>query len=168
MPLLRRRSLPRDVRDRLALPADDRVVAATELVDGWAVASRRALHLAVDGAPVRRRPWADVDRAVLDPESATLTVRWVEGEPDRLQLADDRGMTFPQVLRERVQASVVHSQTVTLRDGRQVRVALRRSEEGPLLTQVIGDGHVDLADPDVAALVDAAEARVREAAGLPL
>ena len=169
MPLLRRRaSLPADVRARLDLPGDDKVVAAAELADGWAVASRRALHLAIDGTPVRRRPWADVDRASLDPGTAVLSVTWVEGPPDRLHLASDRRQAFPVVLRERVQSSVVHSETVTLPGGGRVRVAVRRAEDGRLFTQVIGDGRVDLTDPAVAAVVDAAEARVREATGLPL
>jgi hypothetical protein len=169
MPLLRRRpSLPAAVRARLDLPGDDRVVAAAELTDGWAVASRRALHLVRGDGPARRRPWADVDRASLDPQTATLSVIWVEGPADQLHLASDGRQPFPGVLRERVQSSVVHSETVTLRDGRRIRVALRRGEDGRLLTQVIGDGRVDLTDPDVAAVVDAAEERVREAAGLPL
>ncbi len=168
MPLFRRRpSLPADLRARLEVPPGDRVVASAQLVDGWAVATRRALHVAVDGEPVRRRPWSDVDRAALDPETATLEVVWVQGAPDRLRLADDRVQAFPGVLRERVQSSVVHTETVTLRDGRRIRVALRRAESGALLTQVIGDGRVDLTDPSVAAVVDAAEARVRDAAGLP-
>jgi hypothetical protein len=168
VPLFRRSpSLPADVRARLDLPRDDRVVASAELVDGWAVASRRALHLAPGGAPVRRRPWCDVDRASLDPETATLSVTWVEGAVDRLRLANDRPQPFPVVLRERVQSSVVHSETVALPHGVRVRVAARRGEDGALFTQVIVDGRVDLADPDVAAVVDAAEARVREASGLP-
>jgi hypothetical protein len=169
MPLFRRRpSLPAAVRAQLGLRGDDRVVAAAELTDGWAVASRRALHVVRDGEPVRRRPWADVDRASVDPDTATLSVIWVEGPADRLHLASDRRRSFPVVLRERVQSSVVHSETVTVRGGQRVRVALRRAEDGRLVTQVIGDGRVDLADPEVAAVVDAAEARVRDAAGLPL
>lgn len=167
MALFRRRpALPADVRAALDLTADDAVLAAAQLTDGWAVATRRALHVAVPGAPVQRRPWSDVDRATLDPETATLAVTWVEGPPSALRLADDRPQRFPGVLRERVQSSVVHSETVTLRDGSSVRVVLRRDESARLLTQVIGDERIDLTDPAVARLVDAAEARVREAAGL--
>jgi hypothetical protein len=151
----------------LALRGGDRVVAWAELADGWAVASRRALHIAPDGEPVRRRPWSDVDRASLDPETSTLTVEWVEGPPDHLRLADDGPQPFPGALRERVQSSVVHSETVTVRGSRRVRVAVRRDEEGGLFTQIIGDSGLDLTDPAVAAVVDAAEARVRDAAGLP-
>ncbi len=169
MPLFRRRpSLPADVRARLDLRGDDRVVAAAELTDGWAVASRLALHVVHADAELRRRPWSDVDRARLDPETSTLSVVWVEGGTDRLHLVDTGRQPFPGVLRERVQSSVVHSETVTLPDCRRVRVALRRTEDAGLITQVIGDGRIDLADPAVADVIDAAEARVREAAGLPL
>jgi len=168
MPLFRRdSSLPAAVKSRLDL-TDDGVVASAELTDGWAVASRRALHIAVDGAPVRRRPWADVDRATLDPETTTLSVVWVEGTTDSLHLTHDRPQAFPAALRERVQSSVVHSEAVALPDGRALRVAVRRGDDGGLLTQVLGDGTVDLRDPAVSRLVDAAEARVREATGLPL
>jgi hypothetical protein len=168
VPLFRRRpSLPAHVLRGLDLPGGDRVVASAELTDGWAVASRRALHIAPDGSPVRRRPWSDVDHASLDPDTATLTVEWVEGPPDRLRLTNDAPQPFPGVLRERVQSSVVHSETVTVRGSRRVRVAVRRDEEGGLFTQVIGDRGLDLTDPTVAAVVDAAEARVRDAAGLP-
>lgn len=168
MPLFRRRpSLPPDVRARLDVATGDRVMASAELTDGWAVATHRALHVAPDGAPARRRPWSDVDRASVDPETSTLSVFWVEGPPDHLHLAHDDPRGLPEVLRERVQSSVVHSEPVSLADGRRLRVALRRGEDGRLLTQVIGDGGVDLTDPDVARVVDAAEARVREAAGLP-
>jgi hypothetical protein len=168
MPLFSRRApLPPDVRARLALVKGDRVLAAAPLVDGWAIASRLALHVAGTGADVERRPWADVDRAVLDPDSATITVHWVDGGRRELRLADEHQRTFPGTLHERVQSSVVHSETVDLPGGGRVRVALRRDEQGALFSQVIGDGRSDLTDPGVAARVDAAEARVRSAAGLP-
>jgi len=169
MPLFSRRTvLPPDVRARLHLSRGDRVIASAEITGGWAVASRLALHAtAVDGE-VRRRPWADVDRARLDPDTDTITVVWVDGETLDLQLVNNQQPTFARAVRERVQSSVVHSETVQLTGGGQVRVALRRDERGRLFSQLIGTGQVDLANPAVAALVDAAEARVRGAAGLPL
>jgi hypothetical protein len=39
--------------------------------------------------------------------------------------------------------------------------------DGELFSQVIGGSDLDLADPDIAGVIDAAEARVRNAAGLP-
>ena len=139
----------------------------TELTDGrWAGASRAALYTATADGTSQRRPWADVDHAQLAAETATLTIYWVDGHDDILTLTGPGAPAFARTLRERVQSSVVHSEIVMLPGGAQVRVALRRDEDGGLLSQVIGVGAVDLADPDVAALVDAAEARVRSAAGL--
>ena len=168
MPLFSRRpSLPAPVRARLALPPGDRVLAAVELADGrWAVATRLALCLAGAEA-VLRRPWIEVDRAQLTAETSTITVHWVDGTTEDLPLTERGAPAFAQALRERVQSSVVHSETVVLPGGATVRVALRRDERGNLVSQVIGDASVDLAEPRVGALVDAAELRVRRAAGLP-
>lgn len=173
MPIFSRHpALPEPVRLRLALRRGDRVLASARLTeDAWAVASRAALHVAADAAvtdAIARHPWADVDRASLDADAAVLTVHMISGEDLALALADpEHSLRFAQVLRERVQSSVVHSEVVSLPAGGVVKVALRRDENGELLSQVIGDGTTDLADPAVAALVDAAERRVRGAAGLP-
>lgn len=121
------------------------------------------------GAPsvVVHREWADVDRATYDMESNVIRVHWVDGdEPTPLTL-DGRHSVLPQVLRERVQWSVVLAEPVKLPGGRSARVAVRRRADGELFSQVIGGHGVDLADPDVAGVIDAAEARVRSAAGLP-
>ena len=169
MPLFNHRTvLPPDVRDRLDLAKGDRVLAAAEITGGWAIASRRALRAtAVDGK-ILRRPWADVDRASLDPTTDTITVVWIDGRRLNLHLLDNQHPAFSRALHERVQSSVVHRETVRIPGGAQVQVALRRDENGELFSQLIGRGQVDLTDPTVAALVDAAEARVRGAAGLPL
>ncbi|MCU1432872.1 MAG: hypothetical protein JWP95_1977 [Actinotalea sp.] len=170
MALLRRRTrLPDDVRARLDLASGDRVIAVAELVDGWVAASVRALHVATDDVtgPVTARDWSLVDGARLDAETSELVVTWVDGvAPSVLQLADDRSIALPRAVHDRVQSSVVHTERVPLPSGTVVRVALRKDADGTLLTQVLGTGDVDLADASTAAAVDAAEARVREAAGL--
>ncbi|WP_203748395.1 hypothetical protein [Cellulomonas chitinilytica] len=169
MPLFsRRRRLPAAERARLDLLPGDSVLASTELVDGqWVVASRRALHV-LGAAEVARSPWCDVDGGTLDPTTRTLTVRWVWGSTSRLVFPEEPGArTFSQAFRERVQQSVVHVVTAVVPDGRRVKVALRRDEDGELFTQVIPDGAVDLTDPAVTTAVDAAEAEIRDAVGLP-
>ncbi len=170
VPLFRRRpSLPADLRRRLDLPDGDRVLAAAALTDGrWAAASRRALHVVGEDAetPVERTAWADVDRASFSPESTTITVHRVAGDVDDLVLAPPVPVSFAQTLRERVQSSVVHVETVTVPHGGRVRVALRRGEDDELFTQVVGTGRVDLDDPEVVQVLDQAEAQVRAAAGL--
>lgn len=163
---LRRTRLPDDARTELGLGTRTRVLAVAQLTDGWAAATAEQLLVLRDGAVVTR-PWHLVDGARLDAQTATLTVTWVDGHRTTdLPLADDRDVRLARVLHGQVQASVVHRENVALPGGRTVRVALRRTPAGELLTQVIGTGDVDLTDPATAAAVDAAEARVREAAGL--
>ena len=168
MPLLRRRArMPDDVRVRLHLERGDRILATALLTDGWAAATTRALHVAIDGEEPVHHAWSDVDAGRLDPEAAELTIAWVDGSPSTvLHLADNRSVNLPRAVHERVQSSVVHTEKVTLPSGSIVRVAVRRAAGGGLITQVLGSGDVNLDDPATAAAVDAAEARVREAVGL--
>ena len=157
--------LPPEYRARLVL-TDDAVLASVELADHrWAVATRRALHVA-DDAQVRRWAWSQVDQGRLDPQEHTLTVHMVDGGDVILPLVDaTSSRPFAMTFRERVQSSVVCSCDVTVPAG-VVYVTVRRDEHGALFSQVVGPGTIDLADPHVAALVHAAEARVREAAGV--
>ncbi len=156
--------LPDEHRQRLA-PTDD-VLAAVELADHrWAAASRRALHV-LDDEQVRRWPWAQVDHGSLDPQQHALTVHLVDGPDLVLELVDQTSSRpFAGAFRERVQSSVVCSCDVTAPSGI-VYVTVRRGEDGTLFTQVVGPGKADLDDPQVAALVEEAEARMREAAGM--
>ncbi len=163
----RRPSLPDDVRRRLE--RGDRPLAAGPLHGdaGWVVATAGDL-VALRGDDVVRRPWCDVDRAAFDPAHGVVTIAWVDAEPDlKLRLADGAKTRLPQVVRERVEWSVVLGEEVPLPDGRSAKVAVRRELDGPLFSQVLAGPGVDLDDPEVAPLVDAAEQRVRSAAGLP-
>ncbi|WP_456817902.1 hypothetical protein [Cellulomonas sp. URHB0016] len=164
----RRRRLPATERARLDLSPGDAVLACVELADGqWVVASRRALHV-IGRTEVARSPWCDIDGGTLDPATRTLSVRWVWGSTSQLVFPEEpAARTFSQAFRERVQQSVVHVVTASVPDGRRARVALRRDEDGELFTQVISDGNVDLGDAAMAAAVDAAEAEIRDAVGLP-
>lgn len=162
-----RARVPDDVRRSLDLRRGERVLAGAELTDGWAVATTTGLHLVRDGEKLSPRQWSDVDAARLDPETDELTITWVDGaRPTVLQLVPDHAVTLARTVHERVQSSVVHTEKVTLPGGSIVRVAARRTADGALVTQVLGTGDVDLADAATASLVEAAEARVRDAVGL--
>ncbi len=170
----RRSPLPDDVRQTLALARGERPLASAELAgDAWAVATVAELVVVTTGpgsppAVRLRRPWADVDRAAFDPERGVLTVEWVDAAPDTLlRLVDTERATFPQTLRERVQWSVVISETVSVPGDGEVRVAVRRTADGAMFSQAVAGPGVDLADPAVARVVDATESTVRGAAGLP-
>lgn len=159
---------PADVRRRLALPHGDALLLAVQLSDErWAVASRHALHLVPVEGDVAHVPWSTIERGTLETTTHTLTVHWVTGATVDLELPEDAdGKAFARTFRERVQQSVVHATSLTLPGGGQAQVALRRSEDGELFTQVLGGPQVDLTDPQVAQALDEAERRVREAAGL--
>ncbi|MCB2175613.1 MAG: hypothetical protein KQH57_07375 [Actinomycetales bacterium] len=149
---------------RSALGLTEPALAFAKLEDGWAVATRDGLHVLQGGRPLSRH-WTDVDGASLDGETGELEVRWVDGtEPVRFVV--EARSRLPRVVHDRVQNSILLAETVKVPGDRHVRVVLRRAADGTLFSQVIGNGRVDLADPAVAEVIDAAEARVREAAGL--
>jgi hypothetical protein len=185
--------LPDDVRARLAIAAGERILAWGELRDGgWAAATPGAIHVdatpdapdaaaapdAVDSAerldaadsaanqPLCR-PWCDVDRASFDPKHGTITLRWVDGSaPMTARPIEPARSRLPQVVRERVEWSVVLSEAIDLPGGRAARVAVRRTLDGPMFSQALAGPGVDLDDPAVAPVVDAAERRLRAQAGL--
>ncbi|WP_245993352.1 hypothetical protein [Xylanimonas allomyrinae] len=145
------------------------MLAAALLTDGgWAVATRTEL-ITTDGSAdvVVRHVWSDVDRASFDPAHAAITVRWVDQQaPLRLRLADATRSRLARVVRERVEWSVVLAEEVPLPGDRTARVAVRRDVDGTLFSQVLAGAGVDLDAPDVGPVVDAAEQRVRAAAGM--
>lgn len=169
MPL---RRTPGAVRAAVPVAGPEKVLAGAELADGrWAVATTAdlAVTTALPAATVAlRRPWCDVDRAAFDPHRSVLTVEWVDATPTlTLPLLDATATNLPTVLRERVQRSVVLAETVTVPGGT-VKVAVRRDRDGSLFSQAVATQGADLADRAVADVVDATEARLREACGLPL
>jgi hypothetical protein len=167
---LRRHTLPDAVRSAVPVPRGDRILAFAELTDSsWIVAERGSL-LVVAAQTVRvERPWCDVHSASFDPQTATITVTWVDdAEPLVATLSDIKHLALVRTVRERVERSVILAETVTVAGGRTVRVAVRRDASERLFSQVVADAGVDLTDPDTADTVDGAESRVRSAAGLPL
>ena len=188
--------LPDDVASLLAIAPDERLLAAGALADGgWAAAtSARIVHVLAARAtgsaePERRadeedhageaggasssrgvqsRPWHDVDRAKFDPATGLLRITWVDQAPAwRLHPVDPRKSKIPQAVRDRVEASVVHAEELSLPGNRTARVAVRRDADGAMFSQVLAGTGVDLDDPQIVHLIDAAEDRARAAAGLP-
>jgi predicted aminopeptidase len=160
-----RRPVPAEVRSVLGVQPGERVLA-TAALDDAATAVATDARLVVADASGRRLDldWADVDHATWDPESGQLVVLLVDGEVQRLLLADPRTL-LPEVVRERVQSSVVHTYRVETPDRRGVRVVARRGREG-LVLQVLADPGVDLEQPDVAREVAHACDEVSRAVGL--
>jgi hypothetical protein len=166
MASIRPRRLPSAVATHLARA--DRVLAAAPLAEGqaWAVATRKALTVVDPDAIQWRRAWHEVDHASWDEAAGSIAIRWVEGDESRLALAEGTSRTFPDVVRERVQSSVVHVERLVLSGGVTVRAVIRREEDGTLLSQVLADGAVGGSDEDADAIL-ALEERARRAVGLP-
>lgn len=172
----RKDALPAETRRALQLAPGDKALGSALLDDGaWAVATQQALVVVPSpqaSTPAERAirswPWCDVDRAGWDPATASLTVRWVDAsEPLPLRLSHPESPTFARVFRERVQHSVVLAETVQLPDGLSARVAVRRTPEGDLITQVVPDPGADVRSARSAQLIRTALSRLRSTSGAP-
>jgi hypothetical protein len=163
----RRTTLPSQVRTQLDLRRGERVLAAGRLLGGgWVVATNLALHVVGPEEPLRR-PWDEVASAVWSDTASMLQVSWVDGgRALTVELVPGEGL-LPEVVRERVESSVVLSRRFVVQGRRGVRVAVRRAHHGAeLSTQVIPDRGIDLQEPAVAARVRAELADLREQAGM--
>ena len=157
--------LPDDARDTLPLQHRERVLAAAQLADGsWAAATPTALLM-----HGRRLEWRFTTYAAWDDESTTLRVDELDeadGSPRLHELVLDEPGRLPEVVYERVTASIVASRHVRVQGRAGVRVVARRMPgEQELLWQVVLDRGLDPADPEVRAVGDAAVAELRRELG---
>jgi hypothetical protein len=133
---------------------------------GAAAATVDGLRIVTPQGKLIDREWLEVDHAAWDQESTMLAVWWVGSrQTTPLEIIDDEGR-LPEVVRERVQASVVLSADVPLPGGRTGRVALRRGPDGRLVTQNLLPPGVRPDAPGVAQRLERAAAELRSEAGL--
>lgn len=152
-----------------SLARGERLLATASTTSGAVVGgSRDALH--VPGREPARLPWEEVATADWDVDERVLRVVEVGtyGAPlveHRLALAEpDRLLAL---VRERVTASIVVQRHVPVRGRLGARVLGRRAPggNGPIGWYVDYDPGLDPADPEVAAVVDAALATARADVG---
>ncbi len=120
------------VASRHSSGAKDEILAAVQLTDGrWVAGTRSAVYLPTDGSDaVRRVGWEKIERAGWDSEASILHIYETTdfGTPLRAtELKVDDPGRFGQLLRERVDASVVVQRHVPLAGKRGVRVVGRRN-----------------------------------------
>lgn len=159
--------LPEGIRSILALDPGERVLGAASDDAGTVLVGTTTHLCAVAGTEVLlRRPWHLVDSARWDDQRSSLAVTWVDGgRRAGWVLGEAAGLL--QVLRERVQASVVLAESVDLGPGRTARVVIRRDlAGGELLGQTILGRGVRPDDPEAVEATEAALAGVREQVGL--
>jgi hypothetical protein len=160
----RRRELPADAAQELGV-GGERVLAWAELAGGGvAAATVEGLRLRTPQGRVVRRAWTQVDHAAWDEDSGMLVVWWVGTRvPTPLEVGEE---TFlPEVVHERVRASIVLTREIALGSGRTIYVSLRKAADGTLSTHAVAPRGVRLDDPGIAAQVRRAEAELRDEAG---
>jgi hypothetical protein len=166
---LRRRRLPPPVGEVLRAAAGERLLAWAVAADGaHLVATDRSLHLPVRGR-VHRIGWEQVDTATWDQDAATLTVVQAAergGRPRRwpARLVEPRDLV--DVVRERVNATVVWSSRVQLDGPAGARIVARRPPGSDVLRWSVAlDDGLDAADPATRAMLDAAVRAARAELG---
>ncbi|MEV5963635.1 hypothetical protein AB0L70_17830 [Kribbella sp. NPDC051952] len=177
---LRRTSWPRELADavnvaaRHSLGGKEDILAAAQLADGnWVAGARAAVYLPTDAPDaVRRVGWEKIERAGWDSEGSVLTIFETSdfGTPMRtteLKL-DDPGR-FGQLLRERVDASIVVQRHVPLAGKRGVRIVARRNPAGtddPVTWNFVLDKGLEPGQPGVLDAAEAALKQVRDEFGI--
>lgn len=160
--------MPAEVRQALGLddPAASRLLAWSVLVGGGAAAATRDdLRIVTPRGDRVVRGWEHVDHAVWDQDSSMLVVWWVNSRRTTpLEIQDDIGR-LPEVVRERVQSTVVLTASVPLPRGKPARVALRRDRAGRLLAQSLLPPGVKADAPEVKPVIDRALADLWAEAG---
>lgn len=152
---MRRRRVPAEVQ---ALVNGERPLAWAAVDHDWVVATTARIRLP------GRQPlaWQEVVRAAWDPP--VLEVQ-VPGETVRLTLEDPG--SIPEVVNERVKASVVIQQHVALLGDKGVRLVARRKPDSTDITwRVTFDAGIDPNDPAMRAAADQALRELRTAIGL--
>jgi hypothetical protein len=169
---LRRPAVPADVAAAIA-PEEHEKLLAWAVEDGsgvTVVAGRHRLYAVTPGPDgpqlTLSRPWHLVDAGLWSGEDGSLRVTWVDGERPARFVLTDPGL-LPETLRERVQASVIISESLDLGNRRTARVVVREDlTTRALLSQVLLGPGVRSTDPGVSEQVRAGLARVREQVGL--
>jgi len=132
----------------------------------YVVATKTHVYAVLESSVVLDRQWHMVDTGTWDDVTGLLTVNWVDKAPATTWELTEPG-TFPQVLRERVQATVVLSDEVDLGPKRTAKVVVRKDlANGALMGQTILGRGVRSTDPGVREETRAALDRLREQVGL--
>jgi hypothetical protein len=148
----------------LAVAQDDHTAA-------WVVLTTyRVVMLSPAGETQVDRPWHDVDTGAWEPQTMTLSLSWV-GSVRGLQwtLRERTGPgRVPEVLRERVSASVVLMRQVDLGPRRTARVSIRKDlSSRQLVDQVLLGRGVRSDDAELARRVAETRRELRDSVGLP-
>lgn len=160
--------VPAEVASALGERATDVLSVVRDVrTTAYVVATKTHVYAVRNSSVDLDRPWHMVDTGTWEDETARLTVTWVDRAAASVwDLGEDPG-TFPQVLRERVQATVVLADEVAVGAKRRARVVIRKDlATGALMGQTLLGRGVRSSDPGVHEQTRAALDRLREQVGL--
>jgi hypothetical protein len=165
---VRHGQLPSEVRRLAGLPARERVLAHGRATDGtWLVGTPAAL-VVLRGDDPRRLSWAGIQEVGWNDEEQRLTVTEVGSFGERRSVhsfqLEEQGLLL-QLVRERVQASIVLQRRVSLGRRRGFTVIGRRGQDGAIAWMVEYDAGVQPDDPEVSRSVEEALAAARQDVG---
>ncbi|WBQ03045.1 hypothetical protein [Kribbella sp. CA-293567] len=177
---LRRTSWPRELSEAVAIASrhspggKEDILAAVQLLDGsWVAGGRAALYLPTEtDGTVRRVGWEKIERAGWDSEESVLRVYETTafGTPLRsTELKVEDPGRFGQLLRERIDASVLIQRHVVLSGKKGVRVVGRRNPSEPdaqVHWNFVLDKGLEPSQPGVVDGAEAALAAVRDEFGI--
>jgi hypothetical protein len=167
--LRRRGPVPQEIARAVPLGRNETVLTGAADVEGaaWLVATNHSLALVTpDGVLVWTRPWHEVDHGSWNRESGLLTVTWVDrSRPAQWRFGDERG--FLQTLRERVQASVVLTEELSLSGRRTGRAVIRQDLASRDLVEQVILGRGVREDDEVREASARALGWLREQVGMP-
>lgn len=150
---------PPDVQATMTLERGERVLASADDTSGqWLVGTDRSLHLQAGNDWVVL-PWQRIDRAAWDDDAAALTVYPV-ADFGQVQRSHERTFAqagpFLDLLRDRVNASVLLTRHVPVKGSRGLRVVARRPPvgDGPIEWSAVLDETLDPSDPQVVQAVE--------------
>ncbi|WP_156466240.1 hypothetical protein [Janibacter sp. Soil728] len=160
----RARAVP--VPEGVELERGERVLATAATTGDEVVVITTHRLVVPGGALAGGRPWHLVDRGRWDPETDELSVTWVDHGPAGRWTLTDTG-AVPDHFQERVQATIVLVEEVSIDRQRRARVVLRKDlASGRMLAQTIVGRGCDPDDPDLVAATEIVADRMAEQIGL--
>jgi len=165
--LFKREPLPDSVTQSLDLIPGERVLAfGTDPLGRYVVATTVGLHLQRRPPAYSRLSWPDIRHASFDQTTLRMDVGQGEAATSLRVPLLDQGQ-LPEVVRDRVMASIAMQQHVALRGRLGVTVAARRQPGADaLIWGVTFDQGLDPDDADLAREADEVLQRVRVQSGL--
>jgi len=150
-------------------PGDRVMAAAVDVTTGSIVVGtvQELVVLAPDGAEVWRRRWLDVDAGSWESMTGSVSVTWVDGSRGTQWMFGPEEQRFPEVFRDRVEASRVID-TPVVDEGRAIgRAAIRKDlRTGELVPQLIYERHIRRDDAMAHLVGEQTLADLKEQAGL--